>query len=116
MAHPSRIGHELQRRNAAEFPLGVEDAAILGKHYAPEFTPADLLNLPNRSFYLRLMIDGGPAGRSAASCCPIVRNTEQSLARVFDGLLRRCPGAVEHHAAVAQRPHRGVPEYATVLR
>lgn len=43
------------------FRLGVEDAMILGRHFAPEFEPADLLCLPNRSFYLRLMIDGTPS-------------------------------------------------------
>lgn len=43
------------------FRLGVEDAALLGPHFAPVFAPADLLNLPNRSFYLRLIIDGAPS-------------------------------------------------------
>lgn len=43
------------------FRLGVEDATLLGRHFAPEFEPADLLNLPNRSFYLRLMIEGTPS-------------------------------------------------------
>lgn len=43
------------------FRLGVEDAALLGPHFAPEFAPSDLLNLPNRSFYVRLMIDGTPS-------------------------------------------------------
>jgi hypothetical protein len=43
------------------FRLGVEDAALLGGEFAPELETADLTNLPNRSFYLRLMIDGTPS-------------------------------------------------------
>lgn len=49
------------------FRLGVEDAALLGREFAPEFTPDDLTNLPNRSFYLRLMIDGAPSRPFSAS-------------------------------------------------
>lgn len=53
------------------FRLGVEDAALLGRHFAPEFEPADLLNLPNRSFYLRLMIDGTPSRPFSGDLLPL---------------------------------------------
>jgi hypothetical protein len=43
------------------FRTGVEDAALLAKEFAPQFEALDLINLPNRSFYLRLMIDGAPS-------------------------------------------------------
>ncbi len=52
------------------FRLGVEDAALLGREFAPEFTPDDLTNLPNRSFYLRLMIDGAPSRPFSATLLP----------------------------------------------
>lgn len=42
------------------FRLGPEDARLIGRHFEPVFTPEDLINLPNRSIYLRLMIDGTP--------------------------------------------------------
>ncbi len=42
------------------FRVGPEDAAILAKEYQPTFEVLDLLNLPNRSIYLKLMIDGTP--------------------------------------------------------
>jgi hypothetical protein len=40
------------------FRVGMEDAEILAKEFYPEFAPVDLLNLPNHSIYLRLMVDG----------------------------------------------------------
>ncbi|HWA91465.1 MAG TPA: type IV secretion system DNA-binding domain-containing protein [Rhizomicrobium sp.] len=43
------------------FRVGAEDAAILAKELQPEFDVHDLLNLPNHSIYLKLMIDGTPS-------------------------------------------------------
>lgn len=40
------------------FRLGVQDAEILEKEFYPELTTGDLVNLPNFSFYIKLMIDG----------------------------------------------------------
>jgi hypothetical protein len=38
--------------------LGLADAEILQKEFYPEFPMRDLINLPNYSVYLKLMIDG----------------------------------------------------------
>jgi energy-coupling factor transporter ATP-binding protein EcfA2 len=43
------------------FRVGPEDATILGREFQPKFGTEDLLNLPNRSIYLKLMIDGVPS-------------------------------------------------------
>jgi hypothetical protein len=43
------------------FRVGAEDAPILAKEFQPEFDVRDLLNLPNHSIYLKLMIDGTPS-------------------------------------------------------
>jgi hypothetical protein len=43
------------------FRVGPEDAAILVKEFQPKFDVPDLLNLPNRHIYLKLMIDGAPS-------------------------------------------------------
>ena len=40
------------------FRVGSEDAAFLENEFDPEFTPQDIVNLPNYKIYLRLMIDG----------------------------------------------------------
>ena len=43
------------------FRLGAEDAAMIAREFAPEFEAEDLLNLPNHTIYLKLMIDGAPS-------------------------------------------------------
>ena len=40
------------------FRLGVTDAEILAKEFYREFSVEDLINLPNYSIYLKLMING----------------------------------------------------------
>lgn len=43
------------------FRVGPEDAHVMARQFEPLFEPIDLMNLPNRRFYLRLMIDGAPS-------------------------------------------------------
>ena len=43
------------------FRVGPEDALILAREFQPTFDVEDLLNLPNRELYLKLMIDGAPS-------------------------------------------------------
>jgi len=40
------------------FRVGSDDAEFLEKEFEPEFTPQDIVNLPNYKVYLKLMIDG----------------------------------------------------------
>lgn len=40
------------------FRVGAEDAEMLEKEFAPEFTVEDIVNLGKRQIYLKLMIDG----------------------------------------------------------
>lgn len=40
------------------FRIGPADISLLGKYFEPEFSGEDLLNLPNRSIYVRLMVNG----------------------------------------------------------
>ncbi len=40
------------------FRVGSDDADFLEKEFAPEFTPEDIVNLPNYKVYMKLMIDG----------------------------------------------------------
>ena len=40
------------------FRAGADDAEFLEKEFEPEFTPQDVVNLPNYKIYLKLMIDG----------------------------------------------------------
>jgi hypothetical protein len=43
------------------FRVGAEDATFLSRELQPTFSVEDLINLPNRHFYLKLMIDGTPS-------------------------------------------------------
>jgi hypothetical protein len=43
------------------FRVGPEDAFLLADEFQPKFGVLDILNLPNRSIYLKLMIDGTPS-------------------------------------------------------
>ena len=43
------------------FRVGAEDAPYLAREFQPTFDVEDLVNLPNRDFYLKLMIDGTPS-------------------------------------------------------
>lgn len=43
------------------FRVGPEDAHLLAQEFQPAFGVLDLINLPNRHFYLKLMIDGAPS-------------------------------------------------------
>jgi hypothetical protein len=43
------------------FRVGSDDAAVLAREFQPAFDVEDLINLPNRAFYLKLMIDGAPS-------------------------------------------------------
>lgn len=50
--------------------MGAEDAPYLAREFAPTFDAQDLLNLPNHSIYLKLMIDGAPSPAfSAVATC-----------------------------------------------
>ena len=40
------------------FRVGADDAEFLESEFEPEFTPQDIVNLPNYKVYLKLMIDG----------------------------------------------------------
>lgn len=43
------------------FRVGPEDAGVVAKELQPTFDVLDLINLPNRHFYLKLMINGAPS-------------------------------------------------------
>ncbi len=43
------------------FRIGTEDAMFMSKEMFPEFGLEDFINLPNRQFYLKLMIEGVPS-------------------------------------------------------
>ncbi len=52
------------------FRVGAEDAEVLEKEFAPEFTANDLVNLAKWQIYLKLMIDGVASSAFSANTLP----------------------------------------------
>jgi len=52
------------------FRVGADDAEFLEKEFEPEFTPQDIVNLPNFKVYLKLMIDGVTSRPFSAKTLP----------------------------------------------
>jgi len=52
------------------FRVGPEDAAVMAKEFQPTFDVLDIINLPNRNFYLKLMIDAAPSRPFSAQVPP----------------------------------------------
>lgn len=54
------------------FRVGPEDAVALSGEFAPVFSSDDLVNLANRNFYIRLMIEGAPSKPFSARTLDLV--------------------------------------------
>ncbi|MBI5139595.1 type IV secretion system DNA-binding domain-containing protein [Candidatus Nomurabacteria bacterium] len=52
------------------FRVGADDAEFLEKEFEPEFTPQDIVNLPNYKVYLKLMVDGVTSRPFSAKTLP----------------------------------------------
>lgn len=52
------------------FRVGAEDAKFLEREFEPEFTPQDIVNLPNYKVYMKLMIDGVTSRPFSAKTLP----------------------------------------------
>jgi CxxC-x17-CxxC domain-containing protein len=52
------------------FRVGSDDADFLESEFDPEFTPGDIVNLPNYKVYLKLMIDGVTSRPFSAKTLP----------------------------------------------
>ncbi len=62
------------------FRVGADDADFLEKEFAPEFTPEDIVNLPNYKIYLKLMIDGITSRPfSAKTIAPLVKGGNKDI-------------------------------------
>jgi len=62
------------------FRVGADDADFLEKEFSPEFTPEDIVNLPNYKIYLKLMIDGVTSRPfSAKTLAPLVKSGNKEI-------------------------------------
>ncbi len=62
------------------FRVGADDAEFLESEFEPEFTPQDIVNLPNYKIYLKLMIDGVTSRPfSAKTLPPLVKTGDKKI-------------------------------------
>ncbi len=62
------------------FRVGADDAEFLESEFDPEFTPQDIVNLPNYKIYLKLMIDGVTSRPfSAKTLPPLVKSGNKEI-------------------------------------
>ncbi len=62
------------------FRVGADDAEFLEKEFDPEFTPSDIVNLPNYKVYLKLMIDGVTSRPfSAKTLPPMIKSGDKKI-------------------------------------
>jgi hypothetical protein len=66
------------------FRLGAEDAKYLAREFYPEFSEADLTNLPNYYIYLKLMIDGLTSKPFSAETLPIRQTPISNYDKVIE--------------------------------
>jgi hypothetical protein len=53
------------------FRVGARDAGTLAQEFAPEFSPTDLVSLPNPQAYLKLLVDGTTTRPFSATMLPL---------------------------------------------
>lgn len=62
------------------FRVGSDDAEFLESEFEPEFTPQDIVNLPNYKIYIKLMIDGVTSRPfSAKTLPPMVKSGSKKI-------------------------------------
>jgi CxxC-x17-CxxC domain-containing protein len=84
------------------FRLGPEDAELLEKYFAPEFSKEDLINLPNYNFYIKLMINGVLSKGFSAMNIPPSSLPERSFIQEIIQYSR------EHYAALRQEVEKEI--------
>lgn len=82
------------------FRVGADDAEFLEKEFEPEFTPQDIVNLPNYKVYTKLMIDGITSRPFSAKTLPPMikvkdRKVEEEVIRSSRELYCRSREVVE---------------------
>lgn len=68
------------------FRVGADDAEFLEAEFEPEFTPQDIVNLPNYKVYMKLMIDGITSRPFSAKTLPPMesRNDQRIVDEVVE--------------------------------
>mgnify|MGYP003394583461 FL=1 len=73
------------------FRVGAIDAEFLEKEFEPEFTPIDMVNLPNHAIYLKLTVDGVTSRPFSAATLPPfkVKTSSVVVERIIESSRKR---------------------------
>lgn len=63
------------------FRVGARDAEFLEKEFAPEFSPEDMVNLPNYHIYVKMVVDGISYRPFSATTLPPFKTTASALTK-----------------------------------
>ena len=67
----------------ATFRVGPEDAQFLEHQFKPSFSASDLMNVPNRTAYLRILADGIPTRPFSLSTLPPRETDHERVAKLI---------------------------------
>ena len=66
------------------FRVGANDAKYLAREFSPVFAEADMVNLPNYSIYLKLLIDGMSSKPFSAMTLPLPEKEKSNKSKVVN--------------------------------
>jgi len=107
------------------FRVGTDDATFMEAEFMPDFTPEDLVNIPNHQIYLKLLIDGvtskpfsantlPPLGKPSTELLDLIINTSRRLysknrAEVEKQIVQWSESYVDESRPVAAKPVAAAP-------
>jgi hypothetical protein len=71
------------------FRVGANDAKYLAREFSPVFAEADMVNLPNYSIYLKLLIDGMSSKPFSATTLPLPEKENSNKSKVINASRNR---------------------------
>lgn len=94
----------------ATFRVGPDDAQFLEQQYSPTFSAADLMNIPNRNAYMRVLANGSPTPPfSLATLAPQEADMERVAFLKEQSYSRYGRSRVEIEEEIHQRYQKPVP-------
>jgi hypothetical protein len=91
------------------FRVGARDAGMLAQEFAPEFSPTDLVSLPNRQAYLKLLVDGTTTRPFSATMLPPPVSHHSLREEIIAASRRRYCRPVREVEQELWRPWQGPP-------
>jgi len=101
------------------FRVGAEDAELLEKEFAPEFTATDIVDLGKRQIYLKLMIDGiashAFSARTMDTIKPLTHSNREAVIESSRQLYGHDRSGIEESIATWREPLAETPRQRTAV-